>query len=571
MSRCSSTAWLALFALAALQTLGCQDQQSVAPSAPSEARRQSNEAPDTANPGEPTPPPAQAAEAGTEPGCDPAPKIDTAVASPPAGEQRPEPAPQRDVPARSVAADIASGSSPPGGGGNVGEAAFAGWSTPKLAIVLSGEQNGYLEPCGCAGLENMKGGLMRRASLFKSLRKQDWPLVALDLGGMIRRFGKQAELKYATATGALKTMGYDAIGFGPNDLRLGIDPLLPLLAEEDNVFLASNSQLLIPTATQRVIQRGGFKVGVLAVLGDKYQRQVNDGTVQFTPAAEAIEAALPKLKQQCDILVLLSNASIDESKDLARRFKDFDIVVTAGGADHPPHEPLKVEGSDAWLVEVGKKGMYVNVIGLYGADKSDWKFQRVAIDKRWPDAEEVKRKLVELQKQLQALGWRGLGLKPTPHASGWKYVGSQKCGECHASAYKVFEKTPHAHATETLAKLDPPRQFDPECVSCHVTGWAPQQHFPYTGGFDSLKTTPQLHGNGCENCHGPGARHVAIEQEDVQVDMAERLKVRGAMRLTLAQAEERSCRQCHDLDNSPDFIKQGFEVYWPKVEHHGKD
>jgi hypothetical protein len=28
-----------------------------------------------------------------------------------------------------------------------------------------------------------------------------------------------------------------------------------------------------------------------------------------------------------------------------------------------------------------------------------------------------------------------------------------------------------------------------------------------------------------------------------------------------------NCMQCHDLDNSPDF---DFQVYWPEVEHHGK-
>src|SRR5689334_17284064 len=32
------------------------------------------------------------------------------------------------------------------------------WPKPDVALVFSGEQNGYLEPCGCAGLVNQKGG-----------------------------------------------------------------------------------------------------------------------------------------------------------------------------------------------------------------------------------------------------------------------------------------------------------------------------------------------------------------------------------------------------------------------------
>src|SRR5262245_7450333 len=46
---------------------------------------------------------------------------------------------------------------------------FEGWQKPDVALVFSGEQNGYLEPCGCAGLENQKGGLKRRFTFIKQL------------------------------------------------------------------------------------------------------------------------------------------------------------------------------------------------------------------------------------------------------------------------------------------------------------------------------------------------------------------------------------------------------------------
>jgi len=30
--------------------------------------------------------------------------------------------------------------------------------------------------------------------------------------------------------------------------------------------------------------------------------------------------------------------------------------------------------------------------------------------------------------------------------------------------------------------------------------------------------------------------------------------------------------ECHDIDNSPDFHKEGaFDDYWAEVEHHGLD
>ena len=102
------------------------------------------------------------------------------------------------------------------------------------------------------------------------------------------------------------------------------------------------------------------------------------------------------------------------------------------------------------------------------------------------------------------------------HPSGRKFAGSASCAGCHTAASEVFASTPHAHATETLVKLDPSRHFDPECISCHATGWNPQKYFPYETGFVGLKETPDLVGNGCENCHGPAADHVAAENGDIE-------------------------------------------------------
>jgi hypothetical protein len=50
-------------------------------------------------------------------------------------------------------------------------------------------------------------------------------------------------------------------------------------------------------------------------------------------------------------------------------------------------------------------------------------------------------------------------------------------------------------------------------------------------------------------------------------------KLRESMRKPLVgQVAEKKCIECHDLDNSPEFHKDGaFERYWKKIEHVGKD
>jgi hypothetical protein len=205
----------------------------------------------------------------------------------------------------------------------------------------------------------------------------------------------------------------------------------------------------------------------------------------------------------------------------------------------------------------------------------------VPLDHRFEDAPAIHQMHVEYQHRLEQLGWENLGLKPTPHPTCRKFAGSNVCADCHLAATEVYENSPHFHATESLVQLDPPRQFDPECISCHATGWEPQKYFPFESGFLGLKDTPELVGNGCENCHGPAAQHVAAETGETEASDEELEELRQALRLKIVPNEGNQpgqvykeggvvdmCMQCHDLDNSPDF---DFQTYWPKVKHEGKD
>ncbi len=460
---------------------------------------------------------------------------------------------------------------------------FDGWKKPKLALVISGRQDGYLEPCGCAGLEQQKGGISRRHSLIKQLQAQGWPVAAVDVGGLVRRFGKQAEIQFAIAAESLKRMGYGAVGFGPSDLRLSAGEIVAAVAgsdPKDSIFVSANVDLFGLTPKVRIIEAGGMKLGVTSVLGKEYRQQINNTEVVIQPPAEALKAVVSELKN-CDVRILLAHATVDESKALAKQFPMFDLVVSSDGQEPPPLEPQKI-GPTARLIEASPKAGYVTVVGFYENPKPSMRFQRVALDSRFGDSPEMKEIMRTYQQQLEQLGWEGLGLRSVPHPRAQKgdklagqFTSAASCKECHPTAYGVWSKSKHAHATESLTKLDPPRQYDAECVSCHATGWNPGEYFPYASGFESLEKTPQLAGNSCDNCHGPGAAHIAAENGR---NAAKRTAEREAIKLTVAFARDNVCAKCHDHDNSPEFTakdkatgKDNFDVkYWPQVEHKGK-
>ncbi len=449
---------------------------------------------------------------------------------------------------------------------------FVDWAKPTLALLITGRQDGYMEPCGCAGLDRMKGGMARRHSLFRDLReKRGWPTVGLDVGGIARGYGKQAELKFHIMVDSMRTMQYDAVALGAGDLRLPTAEVVAVAAstgDQPSMFLSANVGLFGfdagLTATHRVVERAGLRIGVTGVLGPEAQKAINNPEIELAAAEAAIEKVLPHL-EPADYHVLLAHATLAESEALARKFPIFDIVVTAGGAAEPPAQPRKIEGADALLIEVGEKGMDAVVLGLYHGPEPRWQYQRVPLDSRFPQSPEMHMLLTAYQHQVKELGYAGLGIRPAPHPlkeTHGEFVGSQSCESCHEPSYRIWRKTPHAKAFETLVKLDPPRQFDPECISCHVVGWHPTQYFPYEGGYMNMEDTPHLIDVGCESCHGPGGNHNRAELHGTD---EEKERHRKLMVITKEESRDSQCATCHDLDNSPDF---DFETYWPEVEHY---
>ena len=96
-------------------------------------------------------------------------------------------------------------------------------SLPDFTLVVSGQELGYLEPCGCA--EGQIGGFPRRDSVLLQLTSGGKNLLRVANGNLISDAGRQSELKAEIGFTALKEMEYAAFNVGPRDLLLGIEQL----------------------------------------------------------------------------------------------------------------------------------------------------------------------------------------------------------------------------------------------------------------------------------------------------------------------------------------------------------
>lgn len=85
------------------------------------------------------------------------------------------------------------------------------------------------------------------------------------------------------------------------------------------------------------------------------------------------------------------------------------------------------------------------------------------------------------------------------------FVGGAKCESCHQEAVAFWETTRHANAYKTLE--DDFKEFNLDCVGCHVTGY----EMP---GGSTVTFVEGLKDVQCEVCHAPGSIHV--REEDSQ-------------------------------------------------------
>lgn len=463
------------------------------------------------------------------------------------------------------------------------EAIFEGWENPKVVLLLSGNQMGYIEPCGCTGLENQKGGLTRRMTLLKDLREsRGWTVVPLDVGQISSelRSDRQQEVKLQMIASGFEKMGYAAVGLGPSDLGLSTSELAGIVANlpfvSANVSVYERETGLVPA--YRVVNAGGMKIGVTQIVSDSAQRKILASDIQKEPVDAALAKVSAQLKaEKCDFNVLLAYATPEECEAIAKKHPGFNLVVHGELHGEPEREIRQIRNTNTFLAGVGYKGMHVTAVGIFEDPKAPnkrlLKYQRVPLDARFSDSKDGLQLLADYQRALETIGLKGLEITPKPYPGNREFVGSSACGDCHSRAYEKWLETPHAHATESIVnpkERGVPRHHDPECLSCHVTGWNPQGYYPYRTGYLDLKTSEHLLGNGCENCHGPGKAHVDAESGG-SASEAELKRLRETMRLPLASAKKK-CLECHDLDNSPEFQNEGaFEKYWEAVKHPWRD
>lgn len=416
------------------------------------------------------------------------------------------------------------------------------------SIVLLGTtaDRGELEPCGCS--QAQKGGLARRATLADSIRALGRPVLLVDAGDHTHPASEWDERLNQFQRRAMAEMGYDALTLGELELERGAGYVRAILDSTRvpitlaNVRFRATDQPVAPASV--TVTRGGTRVAVIGLLAPELAADSTAAADFIVEDPVATAAALiPELRRTHQLVIVLAHLTPAAARALPEQVPGIDGVVL--GHERNPVAPAKL-GSAVTLTS-GERGQWLAYARLGvapGGGVADFDGGVIPLTlsqvRERPDLAAELRALHrrmndERRAAIQAEERRLQDMRPI--AGQDRYLGDQRCARCHSDIFTQWQSTKHAHAFATLVENH--RDTDPECLSCHVTG------FEVAGGFHGPAPFQDMRQVQCESCHGMGTQHDMTGAADPDPGVA-------------------ACKRCHTPEMSPEF---DFRTYWPRIAH----
>jgi hypothetical protein len=461
--------------------------------------------------------------------------------------------------------------------------------TPSLRIAVVTDLEGYLEPCGCTS--DPLGGIDRLAAQIRALRDGPVPVVFLTAGDLFFDTANleavrvdQANRNARTLATILRRINVTAVlpGYSDRAQPLGVLEALrktsdfPWLAMEGDVDVLRTKAGTLQLAVIGV-RPGADRGSVAAAVGTA--RSETDVTIAMVHGSRRDANRLGAI----DGVDFVVQGGLDEDEPIPPHQAGKAWVIHAGRQGQgltvvdvyrrKKGEPF-VDRSE-WSRSV-RVAQLDRQIGDLSAKISTWeqlgtveprdlaaqrdrlaklhsereqldaptpRVDSNALDARWiplpknaPRDEQVE-KLMRAHDRVvnDANRLAFADLKPPPLGpDDVGYVGSAACSGCHQTAFAWWRN--HAHGVAYLTLQQRNKEFNLDCVGCHVTGYDEPGGSTVTHNLQGA-----LVNVGCESCHGPGAAHAKEPEVTVVRD-----------------PPESTCLRCHNDQHSDLFDYDGY-------------
>lgn len=202
----------------------------------------------------------------------------------------------------------------------------------EITILYTGDTHAMLYPCDCPHERN--GGLARRSTLVKQIRKQAPDALLLDsgsffAGGPQDEYAQNSRLdKERTLANirAMQLMGYTAACIGEDEFGFGKE-FFTKFSDENKFPLVSCNVKLDKIHPFIIKQVGSVKVGIIGISAPRIARRVSG--VSVSAPQEALRDTIKQLKDnQVGVIILLSRLDPGEDLELVKKVPGVDLLIT---------------------------------------------------------------------------------------------------------------------------------------------------------------------------------------------------------------------------------------------------
>ncbi len=208
----------------------------------------------------------------------------------------------------------------------------------EITILYTGDTHAMLYPCHCPFEPD--GGISRRATLIKELKKANPDALVLDsgsffAGGLHDPESQNAQLdmqRTLVNLKAMEMMHYDAAAIGNDEFNFGRE-LLELRAAGIKVpFISCNIDLqkIAPFVIKDI---SGTRIGIIGVTATSLSQKA--GNLKFIDPKTAVKKAVEELKKKnTDIIILLSGLEEDDDLELIKDMPEINIIISGNSNIH---------------------------------------------------------------------------------------------------------------------------------------------------------------------------------------------------------------------------------------------
>ena len=225
------------------------------------------------------------------------------------------------------------------------------------------------------------GGLSRRAYILNKIKQNESkPILVLDAGAMLfpQPFVASSQFlaKTVQAEGLIKAManmGYDAFGLAPQDLSAGASFLLKQPAIVQLPWLSMNliqKDEQEPLFTPYIIKAvGDLSVAILGLTGYQKSSSTSNPTIDYqtTGWEKSLESSLTEIKNQADMIILLSSLPEQTNLQIAKRFRDIHLIIQSGQSTKSKRPQLF---GNTIITQIDSRGKHIGRLDI------DWKTSR---------------------------------------------------------------------------------------------------------------------------------------------------------------------------------------------------